>query len=119
VNVAQSITILFNNPIKISTVSSSQFSFGGFNCFFDDNGSGLIRIFRYSSGTKVVVKANAGTINYTTGKVILNDFAPTTYVDDQLKFNVTPDQLDVTPVRDQILLMNAADAQITTVGEYE
>jgi len=119
VNVAQSITILFNNPIKISTVSSSQFSFGGFNCFFDDNGSGLIRIFRYSSGTKVVVKANAGTINYTTGKVILNDFAPTTYVDDQLKFNVTPEKLDVIPVRDQILLMNAADAQITTVGEYE
>jgi len=119
VNVAQSITILFNNPIKASTVSSSQFTFGGFNCFFDDNGSGTIRIFRYSSGNKVVVKANAGTINYTTGKVVLNDFAPTAYVDDQLKFNATPDRLDVIPVRDQILLMNAADADITIVGEQE
>jgi len=119
VNVAQSITILFNNPIKASTVSSSQFTFGGFNCFFDDNGSGTIRIFRYSSGNKVVVKANAGTINYTTGKVVLNDFAPTAYVDTQLKFNATPDRLDVIPVRDQILLMNAADADITIVGEQE
>ena len=117
VNIAQSITILFNNKVKVSTLSSSQFSFGGFNCFFDDNGSGTVRIFRYSSGSKVIVKANAGTINYETGKIVLNDFAPTAYVDDQIKLNVAPYNLDVIPNQQQILIMNAADAVITVTGE--
>ena len=117
VNIAQSITILFNNKVKVSTLDSTQFSFGGFNCFFDDNGSGIVRIFRYSSGSKVIVKANAGTINYETGKIVLNDFAPTAYVDDQIKLNVAPYNLDVIPNQQQILIMNAADAVITVTGE--
>ena len=117
VNIAQSITILFNNKVKVSTLDSTQFSFGGFNCFFDDNSSGTVRIFRYSSGSKVIVKANAGTINYETGKVVLTDFAPTAYVDDQIKLNVAPYNLDVFPNQQQILIMNAADAVITVTGE--
>jgi len=117
VNIAQSITILFNNKVKVSTLDSTQFSFGGFNCFFDDNSSGTVRIFRYSSGSKVIVKANAGTINYETGKIVLNDFAPTAYVDDQIKLNVAPYNLDVVPNQQQILIMNAADATVTVLGE--
>ena len=120
VNVSQSITIQFNNAIKPSTLSSTQFTVSGFNSYFDDNGTGTVRIFRYdSNNNKVYVKENAGTINYTTGKIVLSDFNPSAFVDSQIKVNVTPDRLDVIPVRQQILIMQSADADITVYGEYE
>jgi len=116
----QSIIILFNNAVRRSTVTSTQFTVAGFNCYFDDDGDGAMRIYRYdSSNNKVFVNESAGTINYTTGKIEINDFAPTSFVDSQIKVSCTPDRLDIIPVRQQILLMNAQDATITVVGEYE
>ncbi len=119
-NVSQSIVILFNNKIKTSTLSSTQFVYETFNCFFDDDGLGTVRVYRFDdTNTKVIQESNIGTIDYDTGKISLSDFKPTSLVGSLIKINVTPDSLDVTPVREQILIMESADADVTAVSEFE
>ena len=108
----------FNNPIRTRTVNSTQFQFDGFDCFFDDDANGNIRIIRYNDQKqKVSVNATAGTIDYTTGVIEINGFLPTGYSGIELKVNILSDRLDVIPVREQILIMESQDADITVVGE--
>jgi hypothetical protein len=108
----------FNNPIRTRTVNSTQFQFDGFDCFFDDDANGNIRIIRYNDQKqKVSVNSTAGTIDYTTGVIEINGFLPTGYSGIELKVNILSDRLDVIPVREQILIMESQDADITVVGE--
>ncbi len=119
-NVSQSIVILFNNKIKTSTLSSTQFVYETFNCFFDDDGLGTVRVYRFDdTNTKVIQESNIGTIDYDTGKISLSDFKPTSLVGSQIEINVTPDSLDVTPVREQILIMQSVDADVTAISEFQ
>ena len=63
-NVAEKIELNYNNPIRTGSVSSSQFTFGGFISFIDDDGLGNIRIYRFNTlRQKTIINANAGTIN--------------------------------------------------------
>ena len=119
-NLAQSIDILFNNPIRTSTLSSTQFLFETFNCFLDDDGLGVVRVFRFDdTNTKVIQNSSIGTIDYTTGKISLSNFKVSSIVGTQLKINATPDTLDVSPLREQILIMQSVDADITAISEFE
>lgn len=116
----QSISILFNNPIKESTIESTQFVFETFNCFLDDDGLGTVRVYRFDdTNAKVIQKSNIGTVNYTTGEIILSNFNIASFVGTQLEINAVPDSLDVTPAREQILIMQASDASVTAVSEFE
>lgn len=119
-NISQSIDILFNNPIRTSTLSSTQFVFETFNCFLDDDGLGTVRVYRFDdTNAKVIQNSNIGTINYTTGKITLSNFNVSSIVGTQLKINATPDTLDVTPLREQILIMQSVDAVVTAISEFE
>ena len=67
---------------------------------------------------------NQGTIDYDTGKIVLNNFNPHTILDGttNIKFNVTPlvNNQDVTPLREQILTTDTTDTAavvITMVSE--
>ena len=118
VNVAEKVELRYNNPIRPETLQSTQFTYNGFICFFDDDGEGNVNIYRFNAARqKVNVIDNAGTIDYTNGTVIVENFAPSAYADIQLKVTATPDRLDIIPVREQILLMNSGDAVITIIGE--
>ena len=118
INAAEKVELAYNNPIRPETVTSTEFTYSGFSCYFDDDGLGNINIYRFNSAReRVNVVSNAGTVNYTTGLVEVENFAPSSYSDIQMKVTVTPDRLDVIPVREQILLMNSGDAVISIVGE--
>jgi len=118
INAAEKVELAYNNPIRPETVTSTEFTYSGFSCYFDDDGLGNINIYRFNSAReRVNVVSNAGTVNYTTGLVEVENFAPSAYSDIQMKVTVTPDRLDVIPVREQILLMNFGDAVISIVGE--
>jgi len=85
----QSISILFNNPIKESTIESTQFVFETFNCFLDDDGLGTVRVYRFDdTNAKVIQKSNIGTVNYTTGEIILSNFNIASFVGTQLDASV-------------------------------
>jgi hypothetical protein len=119
VNVAEKVELYYNNPIRPGTVISTQFTYGGFIAYLDDDEEGNINIYRFDSNRqKVNIVAEAGTIDYTNGVIEIEAFAPSAYADIEMKVTATPDRLDIIPVREQILVMNSSDAVITVVPEY-
>jgi len=120
VNRAEKVTLKFNNALRANTVTSTKFTYQGFDAFLEDNGSGAINIYRFNaSKQKVNIVAGAGTINYTTGQIDIENFLPSAYEGIEIKVTVETLNLDVTPIREQILLMNSNDATITAVAEAD
>jgi len=120
INRAEKVTLKFNNALRANTVTSTKFTYQGFDAFLEDNGSGAINIYRFNaSKQKVNIVAGAGTINYTTGQIDIENFLPSAYEGIEIKVTVETLNLDVTPIREQILLMNSNDATITAVAEAD
>jgi hypothetical protein len=123
----------FSNPINDVTrgrpsfhpygvqnqITSSEFSYGGFNrCFLEDN-NGFIRVYRISGNDNVGVSQNVGTINYDTGEIVLTDFRPTALADGgvTLKIFATPKEKDVLPLRGQVIAIQNTDIDIILVND--
>ena len=115
---AEKVTLRFSNAIRANSLLSTKFTYSGFDAFFDDDGNGNVNIFRYNANKqKVNIVTNAGTINYTTGLVEVEAFAPSAYDGIEIKVDAEPVNLDVTPVREQILIMRGSDATISAIAE--
>lgn len=100
-------------------ITSNAFTFGGFpNCFLEDN-NGIIRIYRVFGIENISVSNNAGTIDYTTGKIVLTNFAPTSFDDGgtTLKITAVPQDKDILPLRGQIITIRDADISVTMIDE--
>lgn len=91
------------------SVTSSQFNYSGFNSFFDDNGFGTLRIY-YPSGVgrlgRIYTNYTAGSVDYETGTVTINDFVPTSFVGEEMSIVAAPVNPNILPLRNQILLMS-------------
>lgn len=78
---------------------------------------GILRTFYYkSNGEKVILNANAGTIDYSTGEIFLENFNPVSltandyYPDDTLTFNVPSQSEIIYPLRNRILSIDEGDS---------
>ena len=91
--------------------------------FLDDDGAGIIRAYYLVSGTRTYTDSTYGTINYTTGEIILTaahltsisnvDGATSTVV----RVFVIPNSNDIVPVRNQVLQIDTANSTVT--GEVD
>ena len=119
-NVEEKVTLRYSNPLRTGTLSSTKFTFNGFDAFLDDDGLGNVNIFRYNADKqKVNIVTAAGSIDYTTGLVEIEKFRPSAFDGIETKVTVEPVNLDVTPVREQILIMRGNDATISAIGEID
>ena len=117
-NKAELVSLDFNNPLRTGTLDSSEFTYEGFSAFLGDDSLGKVSIFRYNdTKERVNIVPSAGAIDYETGLVTVENFLPTAFSDLELKVKVSPANLDVIPVRKQILLLDSVDAVINVVGE--
>ena len=98
----------------VSATSSTSFTLDGFTSFFDDDGYGNVRVYYLSQNTRTYIRT-AGTIDYTSGLVTLNAFLPTAVSNDEIDFRVQLDDYNVSPIRNQILLI--AGAKITIIND--
>ncbi len=122
-------TVNFNNAIyhpaagwTQTVVESSGFYLSGNTNvqYIDDDGSGLIRTFYLLGGTtKTITNASAGTVNYSTGQVVLTAFNITGVLnsDGSLGVTVKPNSNDVIPVRNQVIEIDTANS--TTAAEID
>ena len=118
VNLSQQYTLKFKNELTKSTLSSTQFTFDGYQAFFGDDGLGKVTIFRFDSTLqKVIIKDNAGTIDYGTGEVTIKAFQPTAFEGIEIKVSITPVNLDVTPTQETIVVIDTEAATISAVSE--
>jgi hypothetical protein len=94
--------------------------------FLDDDGNGNIRVYYLSGTTRIYTSSTYGTINYTTGEIILTsanitsisnvDGAASTVI----RVTVQPDSNDIVPVRNQVLSIDTANSSFTgSVDEIE
>jgi hypothetical protein len=87
--------------------------------FLDDDGAGNIRVYYLNGTVRVYTDSTFGTIDYTTGEIILTsahitsisnvDGAASTIV----RVTVLPDSNDIVPVRNQVLSIDTANSTIT------
>jgi len=96
-----------------SAVSSKRFTLNGEdNSFIDDDAEGNIRTYYTSGINKIYTNVAAGTVNYDTGKIVLNAFIPTAYVGNHISINVIPTTQNFAPIRNQILLISGASIKV-------
>jgi hypothetical protein len=67
----------------------------------------------------IAVSNNAGTIDYATGKIVLTNFAPTSFNDGSttLKITAAPQDKDILPLRGQIITIRDADISVTMIDD--
>ena len=118
VNLSQQYILKFKNALTKSTLSSTQFTFDGYQAFFGDDGLGKVTIFRFDSALeKVIIKDNTGTIDYDTGEINIKAFQPTAFEGIEIKVDATPVNLDVVPNQETIILLDTESATISAVSE--
>ena len=118
-----------HNAIAGGIVSSTGFKISGDTTnehFLDDDGTGNIRVYYLSGTVRVYTSSTYGTINYTTGEIILTSANITSIsnVDGVastiIRVTVQPDSNDIVPVRNQVLSIDTANSSFTgSVDEIE
>ena len=91
--------------------------------FLDDDGAGNLRVYYLSGTTRVYTSSTFGTVNYTTGQVVLTsanitsisnvDGATSTII----RVFAIPDSNDIVPVRNQVLQIDTTNSTIS--GEVD
>ena len=94
--------------------------------FLDDDGAGNIRVYYLSGTTRIYTSSSFGTINYSTGEIILTSANITSIsnvdgaASTRIRVTVIPNSNDVVPVRNQVLSIDTANSSFTgDVDEIE
>ena len=83
---------------------------------FDDDGFGNLRLFDFIDGKKVTVDPTAGSINYNTGEIELQDFSPQ---DGEIRFTAIPDSFDVIATENTILQTAPDESSVDVIEKSE
>ena len=111
-------------------VSSTGFKISNDNStnehFLDDDGAGNIRVYYLSGTTRIYTSTSFGTVDYTTGEIILTSANITSIsnvdgaASTRIRVTVIPNSNDVVPVRNQVLSIDTANSSFTgDVDEIE
>ena len=132
---SQAYTIAFNNAIynphtghqsSTGVVQSTGFQLDSNTSreyFFNDDGSGNIRLYYLVSGVKTYENNTWGTVNYATGEIKISSaiISAVSNVDgatsDKIRVTVKPSSNDVAPVRGQILSIDISNS--TVIGQVD
>ena len=91
--------------------------------YFDDDGSGNLRLYYLSVGTRVYVDSTAGTVTYSTGKIVIDSIYITSVYEvdgdasERIRITAIPNSKDIVPLRNQILEIDFTNTKIT--GEVD
>ena len=109
--------VISSTGFKINNDSSTN------EHFLDDDGEGNLRVYYLSGTTRVYTSSSFGTVNYTTGQVVLTsanitsisnvDGATSTIV----RIFAIPNSNDIVPVRNQILQIDTTNSTVN--GEID
>jgi len=112
--------IVSSTGFKINNDSSTN------EHFLDDDGAGNIRVYYLSGTTRIYTSSTFGTIDYTTGEIILTSANITSIsnvdgaASTQIRVTTIPSSNDIIPVRNQVLEIDTANSTITgSVDEIE
>ena len=112
--------IVSSTGFKINNDSSTN------EHFLDDDGAGNIRVYYLSGTVRVYTDSSFGTVNYTTGEIILTSANITSIsnvdgaASTQIRVTTIPSSNDIIPVRNQVLEIDTANSTISgSIDEIE
>jgi hypothetical protein len=119
-NEVKSYIIAFNQSIIhpyvgfIGAVNSSAFriSNSAYDMFIDDDGRGNIRMYYIKDSSKVFITEQLGTVDYTTGKIVLTNFTPINSATGYINISVIPRSKNVTSGRNIVLIIIGSEIKI-------
>ena len=105
--------IVSSTGFKINNDSSAN------EHFLDDDGAGNVRVYYLNGTVRVYTDSTFGTIDYTTGEIILTSAHITSIsnvdgaASTRIRVTVLPDSNDIVPVRNQVLSIDTANSTIS------
>ena len=111
--------ILSSSSFKISGDTTNEY-------FLNDDGSGNVRLYYVAGGVNVYTNNTLGTINYTSGQIVLNSLNITSVgnvdgaTSTAVRLTIIPNSVDVVPVRNQVLQIDETNTTVTvTADDYD
>ena len=100
-------------PVLTSTSFTHFNGVGNEPSFIEDDGYGLLRLYNWdTSGTKNIYNDSIGSIDYTTGKIVIKGFAPISIPNvSEIKFYAAPNTKDIDIQRNIILTSDTTNKQ--------
>ena len=115
-----------HNATAGGILSSSAFKIYGDvtnDYYLNDDGDGNVRIYYLSAGTKIYTNNTLGTVNYTTGQIVLNALYITSVGDvdgatsTDVRLTIIPNSVDTIPVRNQLLAIDETNSTVTVSAD--
>ena len=115
-----------HNATAGGILSSSAFTINGDvtnDYYLNDDGDGNVRIYYLSAGTKIYTNNTLGTVNYTTGQIVLNALYITSVGDvdgatsTDVRLTIIPNSVDTIPVRNQLLAIDETNSTVTVSAD--
>lgn len=103
----------------IPCVTSSPFVYSNRTCFIQDNGQGRLDIVRNVDGNTSYVQKNIGTVNYTTGDVVIRSITIQDYVGSGINIYTRLESKNITAPKDRILRVRDEDIRINVIGRTQ
>jgi hypothetical protein len=122
-NTVAEYTFNFSNALQPGSVYSNGFNIAGSSeiYYLDDNSLGSIRFYTVTgNNTKVYSATLGGTINYTTGTIVISGVAITSVLQgDSIGVVADPASNDIFPVRNQIIYLDLDELEITMLPDTD
>jgi hypothetical protein len=115
-NTNTSFYVSFQNQVIASTISSSSFTYNDTTCFIQDNGSGSLNITTIVNNASVVVVSGIGSIDYTTGAIVITNLNVSEYAGSGIKIYGTTVLQDFAVMNDTIIQMLPEDATVNVTA---
>ena len=104
-------SVIISNAFIYTHTDSSDY-----NSFIADNGMGALNVYTYQIingvSTKTVLASNIGTVNYTTGAVVLTTTA-TSYIGNYIRIYALPKGKDLYSIKNKFLIIESTDISLT------
>jgi hypothetical protein len=108
--------ILVSTGFKISGDTTNEY-------FLDEDGQGNVRLYYVTAGVRTYTNNTQGTINYTTGQIVLNSLhiSEVSDVDGStstaVRLTVVPNSIDIKPVRNQVIEIDETNTTTTVTAD--
>jgi len=108
--------VLTSTGFKINGDTTNEY-------FLDEDGAGNVRLYYLVAGVRTYANNTQGTIDYTTGQVVLNSLFVTEVSDvdgatsTTIRITVTPNSVDVKPVRNQVIEIDETNTTTTVTAD--
>ena len=96
-----------------TTVYSTFFTYNGQRCMFEDDGQGHLCVVTISGENHAIVNGDAGTVDYTTGRVVISPINITGYEGNGIRLYATTTAKDIQSIRNSVLVIKDGDINIT------